>query len=263
MKKSSTFMLAYIIFLFVSVGVSLCTEWDGIEKISVAATMAGYFFALADLMGWTQTTQVPAILTKIDEYEALAQCYQNDIESYHAALDEIRQAMKYLAKHKNKSKKINEMYATYVEVLSDMEKIENEEPQKDLHIAKTCKRHAKLRKRLKYLQPSADILFTLGFLDFLVILVFDDYMQRMLPHAEIFTILAFAIIMFTYFLKDILDEKYEKQIESSKKAIAKYREELSEPKLKISLFESMKQEVDEILQQEEESNGQTENAQCE
>ena len=48
MKKSNTLMIAYIIFLFVSVILCEIFKSDKIVAISTAATMAGYFFPVAD-----------------------------------------------------------------------------------------------------------------------------------------------------------------------------------------------------------------------
>ena len=52
MKKSNALMLSYIIFLVIAFLVDCFFAWDGLGKVAMAATLAGLFFAIADLIGW-------------------------------------------------------------------------------------------------------------------------------------------------------------------------------------------------------------------
>lgn len=266
MKKSSTFMLAYIILLFISIGMAVCTEWDAIERISVAATVAGYFFALADLLGWMQATQIPAFIAVVKEQEALAKRQKSDLQLVRKRIREMKRALEYLKSLNNKNEKIRSLQDKHTTILASFEELECEMQRLSADIEELCNHNAKMIKRYRLFKPAEDILFTLGFLEFLVILVFDNYLQHMLPQSSIISVLAFAIIMSTYFVKDLLDEKYAKQITDSKQKIEMCKTEIEQNKAELKekpLFDEIKRQADDILKQEEESNGQTENAQCE
>ena len=59
MKKSSTLMLSYIVFLFIAVVVNLVWKWDRLGQIALAASAAGLLFAFADLASWYLSCTLP------------------------------------------------------------------------------------------------------------------------------------------------------------------------------------------------------------
>ena len=52
MKKSNALMVSYMAFLIIALLASAIFQWDGLDKIAMATTIAGCFFAFADLAGW-------------------------------------------------------------------------------------------------------------------------------------------------------------------------------------------------------------------
>ena len=52
MKKSNALMLSYIIFLVLSILTQIIFDWEGLNIIAIAATIAGCFFAFSDLANW-------------------------------------------------------------------------------------------------------------------------------------------------------------------------------------------------------------------
>ena len=58
MKKSSALMLSYIVILILTICATVYSEWNGIEQVALAATVAGLFFACADYYGcWISFNQ--------------------------------------------------------------------------------------------------------------------------------------------------------------------------------------------------------------
>ena len=100
-KKSNILMLSYIIFLFFSVCASAFLSWQGIHRISLAATIAGCFFAVADLANWYVSYQKLIIERRKDQIDSLRLYGEKLLEKAHVQMTTATKAMNMLIPYQN------------------------------------------------------------------------------------------------------------------------------------------------------------------
>jgi hypothetical protein len=102
----------------------------------------------------------------------------------------------------------------------------------------------KKEANLKNYRRLESLLVILGFISFFSIIVFDCIFSWISTKESSLTVIAFAVIMLTYFLKDVFEDKYKKQLEegirglkASEEGIEKIRQDLSQRKMLVKTKE--------------------------
>ena len=101
MRKSNALMLSYMIFLTLAILAQLIFKWDGLDRISIAATIAGCFFALADLSNWYisyRTPLIEAIKKDFDNISFFGEVAENAVGSQQK---ELAESISLLAPYKD------------------------------------------------------------------------------------------------------------------------------------------------------------------
>ena len=228
MKKSNALMLSYLIFLVIALGARIFFEWQGLERIAMAATIAGCFFAFADLASWLISYQT---------------YYTKSLETTVSYLFEINEvAINTANNQKKEAVGIIDIITPYkhrhkeFEDIIDYENGELEKSEKRISEAEAsiseCNRISteilKHKKRIDFFKIGELILLVLGFACFFMIVVFDYFVELITKHQAIATIIAFAVIMVNYYLKDAIEDKTKQEldemIEAAEESKAKYIE---------------------------------------
>ena len=72
------------------------------------------------------------------------------------------------------------------------------------------------------------ILAVLGFTVFFVVISFETIVNFLSPYGSVVTIVAFAVIMLNYLLRDILEEKGKRNVDELKTHMEEKKEEIAE-----------------------------------
>lgn len=255
MKKSNSLMFSYVIFLIIALGANIFFKWDGLERIAMAAGIAGCFFAFSDLIGWyisykticleklrtTNNYITEAFEAELDTIEEQNEEIQNTLDAMHPYLDKSPQlcSMKEdvmqlfqnnLVSKKNFEEAVEEGYES------------NESIIKEESVLKTW-------KKIEF------TFMTIGFVLLLVIVSFEDLVTILTPYQTIIAIIAFAIIILNYFLKDCIEEimkqkldKLQKDAEDAKSTVQKMNEDFSNLKLLESINSFIQKIKDDEIQ---------------
>lgn len=239
MKKSNALMLSYIIFLALSFLVDCFFDWGGLGKVAMAATLSGLFFAIADLIGWrvsceqdflstVQKTLAAAILS-VDKLKLCSESIIAEnkevvelITLYDGQNDALDNALKTAKAGIVSQEKYIE---TSVENKSKAEMLSKE----ILHIK---------NQKINKLKKAETAVIVFGFVAFFVIATFDGLYTLLLNVESSVTVIAFCVIMVTYFLKDIFVSKKKKELEGvlsdlaeSEEVLAKMMEDVTKRKI--------------------------------
>ena len=228
MKKSSALMLSYIVILILTIYAAVCSEWNGIEQVALAATVAGLFFALADLCGGGESSNRPMVDARkkhLNEYKVflneIYECTTKDEDDYNKAVGLLEP---YRNSHKDVAEAISGLEET-IKAISSVKDKANEDLAK---LPKKMKAVARLEVEIKILKWM-DVFFTaMGFLAFFLLVIFDTFFDLIMPRGAIITVFAFAIIMCTYYIKDLFEEKGWEAVEKTAKNTQKMKEKLEQ-----------------------------------
>ncbi|MBR2491259.1 MAG: hypothetical protein IKB65_07240 [Ruminiclostridium sp.] len=179
MRKSHTLIGAYIIFLFISPVICFFRDSDVLETIAFAATVAGYFFAVADCIQTTTSATKQRTIMNIDTVETL--------------LEECE--------------KVQER----VDGESALSEIEGELEDIRLHLVEKKQEMKKFLKGLEDRSVLIDSIMMSGFLFFFFISFFDTAFWHMHKHINIVTTYAFAVVVANYYIREKLLERNEKE----------------------------------------------------
>ena len=213
MKKSNALMLSYIIFLVITLIANVFFKWDGLDKIAIAATVAGCAFALADLMGWFESylTNYWQMVQTTDNY--VTSLYEEEIDIAEEQNEEIQEALTKIAPYLDKNRKfasIQEDLLLYADENNEKIKDYKESLEEDRKLQKDIEKHL---NRCKLWQTLEIIFITLGFVLFFIVNAFPFFVVILAPHQTIITIVAFIFIMLNYFLKDCIEENTKQKLD--------------------------------------------------
>jgi hypothetical protein len=102
-----------------------------------------------------------------------------------------------------------------------------------------------------------------GFISFFVLLTFDCLMKLINPYGAFVTVIAFFVIMLTYYLRDNMDDDVKRTKDEVTEFLLKHQEEAAEREKELEEFpflEAAKKLIKEILKElsnEEAEHGQT------
>ena len=250
MKKSNALMLSYIIFLLLTILVDIFTSWAGMERVALAATIAGAFFALADLTNW-----------RVDSYsmhtDAAREKVQAHIDYCNAVFlaeenkkRELEEALDLLTPYSSKSERIAKALNDAQPLIAQMEqnlvkmKADNEDVGKLLesvdNMAETVNDVAKWESRYAIC----------GFVSFFILLTFNKLVEIINPYGALVTVAAFFVIMITYYLRDNMDDTVKKTKEEVSQFISEHQAELEEREEELEEFpflDAAKQLIKDVL----------------
>lgn len=230
MKKSSTLMLSYIIFLVGTVIIRIRFGWTGIGQVALAATIAGCLFAFADLLNWYISYKKP-VVEVIKEDIVIFRQYSDTVEEYICHdIDTSKQAVEIVKIYTDEDERIKEFINACemsVPKLQQMiEDIENSKAEMD----ETERELDKDTVKLFGIGVLEAFLAILGFITFFILLCFNSVVTIVVPYGETVTVLAFAIIMLNYFLRDVLEDYAKKDLEDINNDIKQARTKIEEIK---------------------------------
>lgn len=270
MKKSNALMLSYMIFLGIALLANIFFKWDELERIAIAATTAGCFFAFADLSNWYISYQTPFIDALQKESNTLVDFRNAALTSVQAEAKELTETTELITPHKDD-------ISAFEELSTCIQKLKKWNDDGLSVIKEVAQGHDeaesllyKARKKLKAVNNIEITMMVLGFVIFFSLLSFDRILNLLIPFQSIATVLAFILIILTYYLRDVLEEKSKQEIdeilEETKKA-KEIAEEILKKATETPLLDKAKELVEKIQQLEERKkenrDGQTENAQPE
>ena len=213
MKKSNALMLSYIIFLIITLIADIFFEWNGLDEIAIAATVAGCAFALADLMGWFKSylTNYWKSVQSTNNY--VTSICEEEIDTAEEQNEEMEAALEKMTPYLDKNKKLASLRE---DLLLFIEK--NNEKIKDYKklIEEDYKTQKDVENQLSRcgLWQILEITFiTFGFVLFFIVTAFPFFIAILIPHQTIITIVAFVFIMLNYFLKDCIEENTKQKLD--------------------------------------------------
>ena len=209
MKKSNSLMLAYFIFLIITVIVSLFS-WKGISSIACGATIAGCLFSFADLIN----RYTSYYKTFIEPYKEDAKVQHERAllfkESLIVQIENANEAIETLKPYCEdpKIKQVISGTEKYIketnENLSKVDSIANDNIIIDNIVA--------IENYIRKNENREFILLMVGDVLFFCIVVFDCLKHFFEPFLSTLTVLAFALIILNYLLQDVLARKAEERI---------------------------------------------------
>ena len=215
MKKSNALMLSYIIFLVIAFLVDCFFAWDGLGKVAMAATLAGLFFAIADLIGWHVASEqdfckavqkaLKAVIASVDKLKLFSE----------SVIEENKEIVEMISSYDEKDDALDEaLRASEAMIVSQKETVEASEKNKNKAEELNEKIIDIKSRKIKRLKKAETSIIVLGFASFFVISSFD-YLYALLLRAESsVTVIAFGVIMVTYFLKEIFVNKHTSELEN-------------------------------------------------
>lgn len=212
MKKSNVLMLSYIIFLVYVYLSSIIFQWDGLDRIALAATIAGCFFALADLSNWIYSYYLNRIVSLIEINNSIVESYKIMISAYIEQKKYFSQITDIALPHRGKEELLDSIIDFSVEAVDEFEKSEKECEKYMSYCQADISKLDKTKKTIHGFQVIEMITMGTGFVMFFIISNFDNFVQKLLPLSSALTVIAFALIMMNYFLKDVIDTNSQKKL---------------------------------------------------
>lgn len=242
MKKSNALMLSYVIFLIISIIASCFFSWNELDKIAMAATVAGLFFAIADLINWYFSYQKEVRMSFLNSEKEV--------------LEAVNMALSLVEKRERESNEVITLTAPYVDKRESLksESLEISKRQNGLQNAAERLSEAKeemesvyrfsnrMSKKIDKRKDIEIVFLILGFISFFVTVVFNDVFALLLNIESYLTVIAFGIIMATYYAKEFIKNKYEKDHEMFIKT-AKWAKEIMEKDLQDETNENTINEI--------------------
>lgn len=233
MKKSNALMLSYIIILLITIFVDAFSAWSGMDQVALAATMAGFFFAIADYAGWRASYNQTMVDSK-KEYLNTYKTYLNDVLDM-ARKDGavVNEVMVLLDPYRNSHESVVEVLEKNNELAAVIDRKRTEAKESLENFPNKMEDVAKKEKEIQDDNRKESIYATVGFLVFFILIIFDKFAEFLMPLGSITTVGAFCIIMLTYFSKDLYEAKSKKDIaktaalvQEMREQAAKYRDDL-------------------------------------
>lgn len=262
MKKSNALMLSYIIFLIIALFVSFFGKWNGLDKIVIAATIGGCFFALADYFDWK------SMFNKYfcDESKALqngiTDCETDELDFIEERKEEIEYILGKAVAYQGRDARFDSLIAVLYQVLEKDNKSKEKIEQANADDDKYCEYIEKLSNR-KYDVVSL-VLTVLGFVSFFSVIVFEYVSDTLSSFQSYFTLVAFLVIMFTYYSKDIIENRTKAEMNELIEKLERHKKEQEESIIEYEKL-NLSNRIDEFITNfkeeeniisEEESNGE-------
>ena len=217
MKKSNALMLSYIIFLVSTLIARIFFKWDGLDRIAMATTIAGCFFAGSDYCGWRASFGKDCY----DKFQELSDIL---VEFGTIKLDTIETENQQLSSAVDTFLPYKDEDTDITSWLIDANQLLDKNNQRKTEIQSFITKFDDLKPKItKGLKESVNIgkvgmgCAILGFIVFFMIIAFDYFVFVITPYQAIVTIIAFVIIMFTYYRKDVYEEKWKQDLSELKK----------------------------------------------
>lgn len=255
MKKSSALMFSYILILVTTGVVDAYTDWNGLDQIALAATVAGCAFALADYFDWGATY----MRTMLDKFKQLGDTQRIELLQ---TLDEtskddteIKKAIALLDPYVSTDADVAEI----IDRLKKLERINNNlksTAQESMEIINEIERKdEKIENRCNMMKWLESFFATLGFVIFFVLVIFDSTVEWFIHLSSRITVMAFALIMLNYFMKDVFEGFVQKMIDeiiTSGENMANSRNQLNNEKTEKSILEIAMDIISDLEKPEEE-----------
>ena len=193
MKRNNLFMLAYIIFIFVSSWLRVVYDYPMWPKLVAAITIASFFLIISDLV-----------------YSLIKNTYENmQTETEYIAViqEEFGAMQKYAQEYlKEKVDKIDEIKKVKIEeTIESMDGKLKSIRERAKNIINYCEKY----------KIVADTFTVLGFLSFFFILVFETVSSFIIGILDLITVLSFGFVLLTQYFS-------EKQINDIAEVVADY-----------------------------------------
>ena len=253
-------MLSYIIILLITMFVDAFSTWSGMGQVALAATMAGFFFALADYSGWEASYNVPMIDAKKEYLESYRHYLNEVLDMANNDRAEVDEVIALLEPYRNTHESVVEVIDQIIELADVIDKAKAEATEGLEEYPIRMEELKKKQRKIQHCNRNEVIYSAMGFLVFFILIVFDGSAEQLMPIGSITTVGAFFIIMLTYFAKDILEDKAQKDVSQTKQLAHGMKEKLASYKEKLcemNLMESAKKMISDIekhLNKEEDVN---------
>lgn len=233
MKKSNALMLSYISILLLTVIAGSHFEWNGIDQVALAATIAGFFFAIADYCGWDASYNQPMVDAK-KEYLNTYRFYLNEVLALaNKNEDELNQAMELLEPYHNSHESVAEVFDEAKELQDVINQAKTNATTALMKYPHRMEAVSKKEQKIKKSSIAETIWATVGFFVFFLLVIFDRLAEKIMPASSIVTVAAFAIIMLNYFAKDMLEGTIQKDVAESAALCCEMKENATKCKEKL------------------------------
>ena len=215
MKKSNTLMLAYIGILILTMVADAVSEWSGIDQVALAATVAGFFFALADYCAWEVSYVQPIVGVQKESLNACEQNLSEILECINRDKVDLHKQIALFQDYCDTNSKIEVWIDAANSYLLFADKANSV-----LKTNSPVKKRIIWRENTILISKIAEVFWaTVGFFAFFTLAIFDKLVDQFLDMGSLVTIGAFTLIMMTYFLKDIGEGQTEKQVSENEEII--------------------------------------------
>ena len=257
MKKSNALMLSYIIILILTLVAGSYFGWDGIDQVALAATIAGFCFAIADYYGWEASYNQPMVDAQ-KEYLNSYRCYLNEVLTL-ARKDgaDIKKAIELLEPYCNSHQSVVETLDEAYDLADVIDQAKTKANSSLMNLPSKMEAVQKKERKIRRSSCTEAIAATMGFLVFFIIIIFDTLAEKLIPTSSIATIAAFILIMLNYFAKDLSEAKIQKDVSETAALTQEMKEKVAEYKVKLqetNLAENAKKmvaDIEKLLNKEE------------
>ena len=207
MKKGNALMLSYMIFLVIAVLAQIFWDWNGLDKIAMSATIAGCLFAFADLAGWYFSYSKFYQESLKTANDSLLDFYRTDIDTIQRYKKEFIKSKETLLPYSYKDEEI----ATFLETLDNAVYCYERDEKKLQESLKYCHDRAlkidDFKRKDRNIRKLEIALVVIGFVVFFALITFQYLVDLLYDYQSFATVIAFFVIMLTYFLRDYIEER--------------------------------------------------------
>lgn len=215
MRKSSSLMIAYCVFLLISVIICEAFKCDKIIAISAAVTVAGFVFAFADSAFQISNVNNRYYSCSKEVLEVYSERINVEKSFLQKKISDYEEAISILRPYINNSE-IDGIVCDYESVLQDkhylfedLESIEDDMNELNIILEKQ-------KASSKKYEIAGNGLMIIGFISFFILAIFEQADQFVISSINKITIYAFSVIMLNYYVKESTDDKYEKEFSKYK-----------------------------------------------
>lgn len=239
MKKSNALMLSYIIFLCIAVGVDILSNWQGMDQIALAATVAGCFFAFADLSNWYASYTLPIAEAMKEDYDVFCTYYQTAINAFRTNKTEASEVIVLMEPFIDKDERIADAVTSCKKVVESATRTENQLVEMNSDIERIGKDVDNELSKVDRYEKIEVILAVLGFLVFFALITFDCLTNILSAISSLATVFAFIIIMLNYFLREFLEDKAKQDIADINAHMEQEKENIKEIEEKKKMTDAL------------------------
>lgn len=207
MKKSNILMLSYMIFLAITLLANIFFNWNGLDRIAMAVTIAGCFFAFADLFNWKASFNKYSCDRMKIVHKHIVDTNNAQTELIEEREKELKYILNKATPYRDKNSKIAGIIDCATEILQQNKSKKEELLQSKLEIVDIYKDIEKEEKKIRIFEVVESVFMIFGFVLFFSIIAFDWLFFSLTNYQTLATIIAFIAIMFNYYAKDVIEEK--------------------------------------------------------